>query len=391
MSLEDLEKMALQTNPSLAQAEAAVRAAQGRMRQAGLYPNPTVGYIAEEVAPGPTIRGGEHGAFIEQRILTAGKRGIAKGVAGQEVQQAQATAQAERYRVLNAVRSLYYQALGEQTLVEVRRELAKLAERAVNTTRELFNVGQADRPDMFAVEIEAQRLDLGMITARNALERTWRQLASVTGNQDLKPAILQGAIEELPKLDFEAALAQIYKESPDLRTAELDIARSDLAVRQARAEVVPDIVARGGMLYNRELLEIGRKPVGWEGLVEIGIQLPIFNRNQGAIAAARAEADRARLEVQRTRLQLRARLASVYREYQDATASIERFKTQMIPKARQAYELYLNSFRQMAAAYPQVVIAQRNLFQLQEDYIAALISAWQRSVEIQGLLLESAR
>jgi cobalt-zinc-cadmium efflux system outer membrane protein len=41
----------------------------------------------------------------------------------------------------------------------------------------------------------------------------------------------------------------------------------------------------------------------------------------------------------------------------------------------------------MAAAYPQVIITQRNLFQLQEDYIATLVSAWQRSVEIQGLLL----
>jgi cobalt-zinc-cadmium efflux system outer membrane protein len=41
----------------------------------------------------------------------------------------------------------------------------------------------------------------------------------------------------------------------------------------------------------------------------------------------------------------------------------------------------------MAAAYPQVIIAQRNLFQLQEDYISTLVSAWQRAVEIQGLLL----
>ena len=41
----------------------------------------------------------------------------------------------------------------------------------------------------------------------------------------------------------------------------------------------------------------------------------------------------------------------------------------------------------MAAAYPQVLIAQRNLFQLQEDYVTALVAAWQRAVEIQGLLL----
>ena len=59
----------------------------------------------------------------------------------------------------------------------------------------------------------------------------------------------------------------------------------------------------------------------------------------------------------------------------------------MIPRAQEAYDLYFRSFRQMAAAYPQVVIAQRNLFQLQEDYVTTLVSTWQRAVEIQGLLL----
>src|SRR5262249_55514743 len=103
---------------------------------------------------------------------------------------------------------------------------------------------------------------------------------------------------------------------------------------------------------------------------------------------AQAETARARHEVDRTRLALQMRLAAVYREYQDAMVTIEQYRTQMIPKAQQAYDLYLASFRGMAAAYPQVLISQRNLFQLQEDYVAALVTGWQRTVEIQGLLLE---
>jgi cobalt-zinc-cadmium efflux system outer membrane protein len=119
------------------------------------------------------------------------------------------------------------------------------------------------------------------------------------------------------------------------------------------------------------------------------VQIPIFNRNQGNVAAARADLDRSRLDVDRTKLMLRARLAVVYKEYQDAVATAERYRSTMLPKARQAYELYLNSFRQMAAAYPQALIAQRNLFQLQDGYVMALVTAWQRSVEIQGMLLMS--
>ena len=64
-----------------------------------------------------------------------------------------------------------------------------------------------------------------------------------------------------------------------------------------------------------------------------------------------------------------------------------RSRQEVLPKAQKAYELYLNNFRQMAAAYPQALIAQRNLFQLQDAYVDALTTVWQRSVDIQGLLL----
>ncbi|HEX5082884.1 MAG TPA: TolC family protein, partial [Blastocatellia bacterium] len=50
LGLEDLERMALQNNPTVAQAEAAVRAAEGRRVQAGLMPNPIVGYAGEELS-----------------------------------------------------------------------------------------------------------------------------------------------------------------------------------------------------------------------------------------------------------------------------------------------------------------------------------------------------
>src|SRR5262245_15201417 len=51
LRLEDLERMALQNNPTAAQAEAAVRAAEGRRVQAGLMPNPIIGYAGEELSP----------------------------------------------------------------------------------------------------------------------------------------------------------------------------------------------------------------------------------------------------------------------------------------------------------------------------------------------------
>jgi len=391
-TLEDLERMALANNPTLKQAAAEIAAAAGRAKQAGLYPNPTLSAVGEEISTGPIIRGGEIGGGFQQRIVTAGKLGLSRQVGEQERLAAEQMAQAQRQRVLNAVRILYYQALGDQRLVQVRGQLAGLAREVVRISGEMGNVGQADRPDQLFADIEAERLDLGLVTARNALERTWRQITAVVNDPSLRPTLLEGDLEEVPRLDADQALERIYAESPELRTAQVNITRSEIALKRARREPIPDILMSGGVRYNRELLELQpggvlRRPVGPEGFFDIGIQIPIFNRNQGAVAAARAETERARLEVDRTKLALKARMATVYREYRDAMTTVERYRGRMIPKAQQAYELYLNSFRGMAAAYPQVLISQRNLFQLQEDYVTALVAAWQRAIEIQGLLL----
>ncbi|MBI2679898.1 MAG: TolC family protein [Candidatus Solibacter usitatus] len=391
LRLEDLERMALANNPALGQAAASVRAAAGKSVQAGLYPNPVISAHGDEISGGPIIRGGEFGGGFSQQLVTAGKLGLSRRVAREHQKEAEADADAQKYRVLNAVRSLYYQALGDQRLIEVRTDLAKLARRAVDISRELANVGQADQPDVLAAEIEADRVELELVNAQNARERTWRQLAAVVNDPSLQPGPLEGDLENLPTLEQEAALQTILNESPEIRAAQADAARAEAAMKRAQVEKIPDIMVSGGVRYNRELLEQsaagGLRPVGKEGFFEIGVQIPIFNRNQGNVAAARADLDRSRLDVDRTKLMLRARLAVAYKEYRDAAAAAERYRTTMLPKAQKAYDLYLNSFRQMAAAYPQALIAQRNLFQLQDGYVMALVSAWQRSVEIQGMLL----
>jgi outer membrane protein TolC len=41
----------------------------------------------------------------------------------------------------------------------------------------------------------------------------------------------------------------------------------------------------------------------------------------------------------------------------------------------------------MTASYPQVVIAQRNYFRAQVDYIDALVRYWEDRAKIEGFLL----
>src|SRR5262245_33313472 len=396
LRLEDLERMALQNNPTVWQAEAAVRAAEGRRAQAGLMPNPIIGYLGEELSVRAFDQKSEHYVFAEQEVPLGGKLKKSRDIFAREKTQAQAEAAAQKQRVLNAVRTLYYEALGAQRLVETRDELAKLASEAVEVTGELFNTGAADRPDVLAIQVEARRARLDLIMAENERDQIWRQIAAVVGDPFLKPARLVGDLEQdLPMLEQERLLATLLRESPEVKSAQAGIERARASLLRARAEPAPNLFLRGGMGYSTELLETfppqppGRKS-GPEAFAEVGLRIPIFNRNQGAIAEASAELDFAEREARRVELMLRARTASAFRAYQNALSVAIEYREQIVPRAREAYELYLTSFKQMAAAYPQVLIAQRTFFQVRAEYIRALVDVWRNATKLQGFMLTGA-
>jgi hypothetical protein len=58
--------------------------------------------------------------------------------------------------------------------------------------------------------------------------------------------------------------------------------------------------------------------------------------------------------------------------YRTAQAVVQAYRDGNLPDARQAYELYLDSFRNRRAAWPQVLVAQRTYFQISVDYVEAL-------------------
>ncbi|MFZ3218223.1 MAG: TolC family protein [Candidatus Acidiferrales bacterium] len=387
LTLEQLQQMALANNPTLAQAKAGVRSAAGRTRQAGLWPNPTIGYSGEEIRGG-SYGGGEQGAFIQQNVILGGKLGLDRKILGAESQQAAAEADEQRLRVENGVRIAFYQSLAMQAMIETRSKLSDIAKDAAETTRQLFNVGQADQPDVLEADVEADQDELAVITEEQEQQRAWSVLAAVVGKPELQLAHLEGSLEDLPGVDPQQMLQTILRDSPAVKIAQLGVARADAELERARRETVPDLSLRAG--YANSFEQLGTVPpraVGAEFFAEVGVNLRIFNRNQGNIAAADADRERATLEVQRVSLVLRQMAAPIVQNYSSARAVAERYKSRTLPNAREAYELYLRKYHQGAAAYPQVLIAQRTLFQLETSYINTLENVWINAAALQGLLL----
>jgi cobalt-zinc-cadmium efflux system outer membrane protein len=385
LRLEDLEQMALASNPTGAQVQANMRVAAGLARQAGMYPNPTVGYYGDEIRGGFS-RGGKQGGFVSQTIVTGGKLRAARRVAELQANEVETSGQVQRQRILNNVRVLFYQVLAAQRLVEVRQNLAKLAADAAQTSRQLGNVGQSDRPDILQAEVEQQQTNVSLRVAQQNLQASWRMLAAVAGKPALPLARLEGDLDAIPDLTYEEWIATTLRDSPEVKLAQQAINRGEASLTQARKAVIPDLQVTGILVNDyTPLMETSpSRATGVMGGAQIGVQLPIFNRNQGNIAAAKAEIESAKQELERVKLQLQRDLASMFRDYDAARVTVQQYKTEMLPRAEEAYRLYQANYQKMAAAYPQVLISQRTLFQLEADYIQALESAWESSLLIRG-------
>jgi outer membrane protein TolC len=154
----------------------------------------------------------------------------------------------------------------------------------------------------------------------------------------------------------------------------------------ARRATFPDLFVRGGAEYYHKTVAATGRPLGWQGGIEGGISVPLFNRNAGGVAAARADESFAESEVRRIELSLRALAASEFSMYLTALRSAEAYRLEILPSAEEGYRLYLTRYRQMGAAYPQVLTAQRTLFDASDQYLESLDMAWHSALRLQGML-----
>lgn len=386
MRLQDLEEIALKNNPTLVQAATEIRGATGRTLQSGLWPNPRVGYTGEEIRGG-SLGGGQHGFFVEQTIVLGRKLALSRSAARQEIRLAEIEAEEQRLRVVNAVRLAYIETLASQELLELHRAFVEIARQTLATAQRLRNIGADDGSEVLQSEIALQQAQLALKRQENQHRRLWRALAAVVGDPALRMATLEGRIDEgLPSLIADDLLQVLLTNSPAVRIARANLTRNEALLLRARREAIPDLQLRAGLQQNRELLDSGR-PIGLQGLAEVGIQIPLFNRNQGNVQSARAELERAQNEVRRIELILRERGAATIRALEDARDTVNTYQKDVLPRARQLYEMQLKAWGQMAVSYPVVLQAQNTLFEVQQEYVGALREFQMSAVAIRGFLL----
>jgi cobalt-zinc-cadmium efflux system outer membrane protein len=272
-------------------------------------------------------------------------------------------------------------------LADARADLARIAGETLETERRLQNTGQADETEILAAELETHRMKLSARTMENTWREAWRALAAVLGQPDLPLQTVSGDLEGgWPELD-QRQVETVATESPANRIASTATERAQAELERARREKIPDILARAGLGYNHEPLANPRLTTGWQWNAQLAVELPLFNRNQGNIASARANIDRAESEKQRVSLTLRERASSAFDEYANARLTATEYRDNILPLAKKSYTLMFERYGEMLASYPRVLETKRKLFELQGEYIVSLETVWTTGLSLEGFLL----
>lgn len=380
-AIGDLEAMAMSSNPTLQQALAQVQAAEGAALQAGLFPNPVVGYEGEFAQIGGSPNEKWNGGFVSQEFVTGGKLELSRSKWCQRVQIARTNLQAQQQRVINDVRAQFYRTLAAQEQVAIQREVVANGEDNLQTHREMLNVGQTNQSGLLTAEVDLQRDRLSLNQAEQELQHAWRTLTALTGSPELPLATLAGSVapQEAP-LDWDSAVMQLLSSSPELVAARQTIQHDRITVQREEAEPIPNV-----------LLDVTtiQSPVAdtTQTTLNVGLPLPIFDRNQGTVQQAQADLMQSHAEARRLELELRTRLATQFRDYQTAWQRVIDYDSKMLPQAKQAYDLLHESYKARRAAWPDVLTAQRRYLMLRSEQIDNAMMFRQADVAVRGMLL----
>jgi len=381
LTLEQAYALVLARSPVLAASTAEVRAREAHAVQAGLLPNPRMQAEVENVGGSGTRQGFEETETtvgLSQLVELAGKRGKRRRVAELSADLAGFDHAGGRLAALGGTTKAFVRALAAQERVRLAAELEQLAAEGVDAMRAQVGAGAAPGVEVSRARVVRARSDVARRRAERELEAAGRALAATWGDDGLGGREVAGSLwlpaSVPPPRAFEDAAAA----GPDVArwASELEERRAALALEEAGR--IPDVTVGAA---GRHFSDNGDNAL----VFDLSVPLPVFDRNQGAVAEARHRLEKARAEREAAGLAARTAVASAYAELVAAHEEATHLRDGVIPEARRAFDGVRAAYRQGAFRVVDVLDAQRTLFELRADYVTALETFHVQAAELARL------
>ena len=376
LTLEAALAAAFENSPAIAAAAAEVAAARGRLVTARTYPfNPelAVGAARRE---GPDESTTDREAALSQEVEIAGQRGKRVATAEAELAAVEAGYRWRRQLVAAAVAHAFADAVAARDLAGLAGIEADLARELLRITARRFEAGAATQVDLNLARASSARAERRLELARSVEAEARSLLAEAAGRDPTSPPVAAGSLA-LPAGE-PASLAELVAGAL-ARRADLDAFRrareaAAARLRLARAEAVPNLEL--GVFHEREE---GTDDLYGGG---VAIALPLFNRNRGGIAEARADAERAGAETALLELAVRREVYAALARYRASRTSAERLGEQVVGGLSDSLELLERSFAAGKIGLAELLVFRGELVASRQEHIEATADAWQARIDL---------
>ncbi|WJR74967.1 divalent metal ion exporter subunit IhpA [Bradyrhizobium sp. NP1] len=359
LTLKTALTRALAASPRLSAAERDIGVASGQRRQAGALINPELSY-EQDNSFGSGIHRGTRAAEttlqISQVVELFGKRDarIAAGEAG--VEAAAIQRQAVRLEVLSETAIAFVGVLGTQRRIQILEEQVAAIDRLTPLLQRRVDAGASSPAETGRAEVASALVKADLERSRAALASARRELAVLMGDAQPKFASVGGLLDATGRPSSFATVVAAIDANPQLARWTAVYAQRNAELLLARLKPYPDVRIGAGWRHFSETRDDAVR-------LSVSVPIPIFDQNQGNIAAAQESLARTRAERETNRNALIVLAGRAYDALQGSLRELKVLREQAIPKSRQAADAIAEGYGQGRFSLLEVLDAQASVAQ----------------------------
>ncbi len=336
VTVNSLVLKTIATHPELRYYEAQVDVARGGKATAGQWKNPEIlagvgNWHFKDLATNYVTNGPTWSVQLTQQFEWPGRLSLRKAIAQKDIELA--TLGLEQFKVALAgrVRSLCWRLLVAQEETRAAEEVSKRYMSLASVLLQRDPAGAAPRLEARIVQATALTLGAQATLARNELAAARFELNQLLGERPEHPLELE--MEHLvlnPPPSLEKLLVEARRKNFSLRSRILDVQQQGYRVDLAKNERWPSITVQSYAQHQKTLTNELQTGIG------VAIPLPLWNRNEGAIEAAKAKQVQAEILLTTQMRQLERDVAAQASHYKIHVEELAKWPADMLKSFREA-------------------------------------------------------
>jgi outer membrane protein, heavy metal efflux system len=414
LTLADALHLAEAHRPELEALRRRVGMAEGEAHQAGLWPNPTLSIGVEGYTPNrdgrpPDLAPLENAANIANQILgsalwvpsfpeqrrpdqlqqlvaitqplpISGTPRLARHAGMLEAAQWRHEYERARLELHVQVKKAFDEVIYRQEILAATTALEQTLAQILGVTRLRLEAGDIAEVELIKGEAGHERFALEVETAGAELDQATMRLARVLGDPALAVLSVAGAaLSQFPEIP-EVTLAKLGQHHPQVKVWEtaVEAAEAQAAVTESRRWPVPTL----GIGY-RHYESSDQDTFD----VSLQIELPLFDRKQGDIRAAREKARYEAASAAAERNAVHATLGQTIAAYTSHRRRAEAYQQRILPKMDEALSIARTRFEAGDTGMLEVLDAYRSLAEARLAYLQEAFQTRSAYYELEYFLL----